>query len=186
MTNLFKTRCGYMLTYKGALQVELDEIFRGLEEAVYDLTNEQVWGFPLANHHNITTLFMHTIYSLDKFYCVYQGGTQILKEPNIKFNIWDNTPEQLRPMMVNLPTVGQMLDWLHCIRDETLKILDGLHEDDLLKFPPGEISKSNIEDGQTRLTVYMRGIGHAHGHIKQIWMLKGIMGHKSWPEQLWA
>ncbi|MFP4052744.1 MAG: hypothetical protein ACLFV7_02650, partial [Phycisphaerae bacterium] len=83
----------------GAVRVAMDEVLTALEESFHDLSDEQFWGFPLPDRHNIVSLVMHCLMNLNEYGVVAQGGRGVLEYED-RFEIWYHGPKELRPRMV--------------------------------------------------------------------------------------
>lgn len=82
---------------KRAIAIGLDECTTALEEAFYDLTDEQFWAFPLDSRHNIVTLAMHALENLDEYGLRCQGG-QSAVGPEQRFDVWSHSPAELHAL----------------------------------------------------------------------------------------
>ena len=172
--------------FKKAIAIGLDECMTALEESFYDLPDPHVWAYPLEGRHNITTIVMHALGNLDEYGLRCQGGKGVVEHEE-RFDMWAHSPQELRPMQADLPGVAEMAEKLHGLREAVFAVLDTTCEDDLLKARPGV--QWFAERGRTRADAYMRTIMHANCHIRQIWMLRGVMGltdTDGWPVQHWA
>lgn len=168
---------------KHAIYIGLDESFTSLEEAFYDLTDKQAWEFPLAERNNIAWIVMTTLQNLDDYANGAQVG-QTTYSHEWRWNLWNCAPEE-RPKPGDVfPTVSEMLALLGRIREAALANLESASEADLhSKRACGDGWPGNATDA------YMRTIYHALAHIRQIWLLRGVMGlinDVAWPRQHWA
>jgi len=171
---------------KGAIRIGLDECTTALEEALTGLTDEQAWGFPLPGRHNITTVVMHCLENLSNHGLYLQTGESLLEREE-RFDMWSHSPEQLRPMQYDLPSVSDMIEKLRELREATIIGLEAAGEEDLLG--PRTDSQWYADWERTSADAYMRTIMHTMAHVRQIWMLRGVMGltdEEGWPLQHWA
>ena len=172
--------------WKDAIRIALDEALTALEESFYDLTDEQVGAYPLPDRHNIATIAMHVLANLDEYAVVTQAGQRLLPYEE-RFDMWRHSPAEPRPLQTNFPSVREMVDHLHRIRDAAFAALDAATEDDL-RGPRAAVEWCRQHD-RTSGDAYLRTICHAHAHVRQIWMLRGVLGlsdRDGWPVQHWA
>ena len=173
-------------TLKQAIRIGLDEALTALAESFHDLTDERFWAFPLPGRHNVVTLVEHCIQCLDLYACEVQNG-KLTFEPEKRFDIWHHSAEELRPLMVDLPTVARQRRWLDVLREAILRTLDETADEDLLKPRPCWWFEEQPE--KVSADAYMRCICHTMAHVRQIWLMRGLMGltdQDGWPEQHWA
>jgi hypothetical protein len=157
-----------------------------LEEALTGLTDGQAWRFPLESRHNITTIVMHCLGNLSHYGLYLQTGESLLEHEE-RFDMWSHSPEELRPMQTDLPSVSEMIDKLHELREAILAGLEAAAEGDLLGARTD--SQWYRDWNRTSADAYMRTIMHTMAHVRQIWMLRGVMGltdEQGWPLQHWA
>jgi len=168
---------------KRAIFIGLDEAFTALEEAFDDLTDEQARAFPLAGRNNIAWIVMTTLQNFDE----YANGAQVgqLTFPHEwRWDLWNCKPEERPQPSDAFPAVAEMLALLGRIREAAMANLDSAGEDDLR----GKRACGDRWPGTTA-DAYMRTIHHALAHIRQIWLLRGVMGltdATAWPRQHWA
>ncbi len=178
--------CAADTDLKGAIAIGLDECTTALEEALTGLTDEQVWGFPLPERHNITTIAVHCIENWNEYGLAAQGAESVVTHDN-RFDMWGQSPREARPLQTDLPTVEEILSTLRAVRDAMKKALGELSVDDLRSRPGGHWWYD--DESHVRADAYMRTIMHCMGHVRQIWMLRGVMGltdEQGWPLQHWA
>ena len=171
---------------KHAIAIGLDEAMTALEEAFYDLTDEQVASFPLPDRHNITTMVMHCLKNLDEYGLHCQTGESVIAYEE-RFDMWSHPPQELHPLQKDLPTVREMVARLHALRDAIVEALDAATEEDLRR--PRDVTDWYAQWGRVSADAYMRTIMHTMAHVRQIWMLRGVMGltdRDGWPVQHWA
>ncbi|HUS92510.1 MAG TPA: DUF664 domain-containing protein [Phycisphaerae bacterium] len=174
-------------TFKKAIEIGLDEALTALEESFHDLSDEQVWGYPLPGRHNIGTIVMHLQRNLDEYTCRTQAGRYCLEHED-RFDVWGSTPEELRDKMHDLPTVEQVLQRHRTLREAAMANLAAASEDDLLG-PRVTDTFWWQEQKRTSADAYLRTIMHTMAHVRQIWLMRGAMGltdQHGWPEQHWA
>lgn len=171
---------------KGAIAILIDEAATALEESFHDLTDEQFWSFPLAGRHNIVTIVEHCIDSLDVYGCEVQAGEGVLAHEE-RFDIWHHSPEDVREKMTDLPSVEAVLERLRTVAAAAGKILAEQTAESLSAGRPG--TWWTDEFGKTAADAYMRVTMHFMAHVRQIWLMRGLMGltdKDGWPEQHWA
>jgi len=172
---------------KKAIAIGLDEAMTALEEAFYDLSEEQFWAFPLVGRHNIVTLAEHCLQCLDLYGCEVHGRA-LTFEPEQRFDIWHFSPEQLRAQMTDLPSVAAERERLAAVRAAVMGTLDAATPEDLARpHAPSWWFEENPD--RVRADAYLRAVFHTMAHIRQIWMLRGAMGltdADGWPVQHWA
>jgi hypothetical protein len=166
-----------------ALAALLTEALTALEESFYDLKDEQLWARPFAEKHTIGTMVMHLMETLDTYAVGFQTGRHSLTHEK-RFDIWD-LPEGARPEDSEpLPTVGEIVKRLSILRGDVEAAIRSATEQDLRGV-------RHCEDwwtkrGRTAADAYLRAIGHAMAHVRQIWLIRGTMGltdKDGWPNQ---
>ena len=172
---------------KKAIAIGLDEAITALEESICTLTDEQFWAFPLERRHNIVTLAEHCLQCLDLYGCEVHSRPLSFK-PEERFDIWNFSPEQLRPQMHDLPSVATECERLAAVRSAVLATLEEATPDDLARpYPKSWWFEENPT--RVRADAYLRATCHTIAHVRQIWMLRGAMGltdEDGWPVQHWA
>jgi len=174
---------------KDAIRVGLDEALTALEECFCDLADDQVWGFPLGERHNITTLVMHCLENLDIHTCRFQDGTRNV-EKDARFSIWSRPASEIQARQKGLPTVREMLHLVRGVRAAAEKALEPATDRDLLGARAGRDWCK--EHGRNAAEAYWRTICHTHAHVRQIWALRGVLkavaqtGNAGWPAQHYA
>lgn len=172
---------------KEALAIGLDEAFTALDESLHGLADEQFWGFPLEHRHNIVALADHCLQCLDLYGCEVHGQDRTF-EPEERFDIWQFSPEMLRPRMVDLPSVQEVRQRLDAVRQAVTGVLDRTSAEELGK---GNMASWWFEEqpDRVRADAFMRAVMHTMAHVRQIWHMRGLMGltdEHGWPEQHWA
>ena len=173
--------------FRAAIAAGLDEALTALEEAVYDLSDEQIAAFPLPDRHNIVTIVMHLFQNLDTYACSFQIGEFALEHDWERFDLWA-IGEQGRPRPSgDFPTTSDVIDRLHTLRDAATAALEQATDEDLRG--PRHADQHWLDAGKNAADAYMRTILHTMAHVRQIWFLRGVMGltdKDGWPEQHWA
>ena len=172
---------------KEAIQIGLDETFTALEEAVYDLSDEQVAAFPIPGRNNIAWIVMHVLINADEnavFTQTYvdddHPGKQSIPH-EWRWDLWQCRDDERPKPGDPFPSTRELLDKLAAVRDAAMEIIASAAESDL-RQPIREWWKAASDP-------YMRTIFHAMAHLRQIWLLRGALGltdGKSWPQQHWA
>ena len=172
---------------KKAVAICLDEAFTALEEALHGLSDDQFWAFPLENRHNIVTLAEHCLQCLDLYGCEVHGQ-KLIFEPEARFNIWRFSPQELRPQMTNLPSVAEERRRLAAVRTAVMGVLDRTTVEEL-GTPNASSWWFQEQPHKVRADAFIRAACHTMAHVRQIWLLRGLMGltdAAGWPEQHWA
>lgn len=168
---------------KAAIAIGLDDGFTALDEAFGDLSDEQAAGFPIAGRNNIAWIVMHCLDNLDEYAVSCPTGQRVYAG-EWRWDLWQCRPDERPKPGDTFPTVADMLDRLHAIRDraeQALRDLDAERLNAPFSYHP---NKSTLVD------FYMRTIWHTAAHTRQIWALRGVMGlvgsPRAWPQQHWA
>jgi len=175
--------CARDTDLKRAIFIGLDESFTALEEALYDLTDEQAWAFPLEGRNNIAWIVMTMLQNFDIYANGMQSGRMVFPY-EWRWDLWECKPEDRPKPGDAFPSVPEMLERLKRIRESAMAGLETASEDDLR----GRRACEAWWPG-TAADAYMRTIHHALAHIRQIWLLRGVMGltdAEAWPRQHWA
>jgi len=112
--------------------------------------------------------------------CLQTGESPLEHEE--RFDMWSHSPEQLRPMQKNLPSGPDMIEKLRELREAIIVGLEGASEEALLG--PRTKSRWYRDWNRTSADAYTRTIMHTMAHVRQIWMLRGVMGltdEQGWP-----
>ena len=172
---------------KKAIFIGLDEATTALEESFHDLTDGQFWSFQIEGRHNIVTLVEHCLDCLDLYCCEVQTGQKAI-DHETRFDIWHFSPGQLRDKMVNLPSVASVRKRLASLKAAALAGLETATEAELTG-PRNRQSWFWEKFHKTSADAYFRAIEHTNAHLRQIWLMRGLMGlmdRNGWPEQHWA
>ena len=166
---------------KGAIYIGLDEALTALEESVYDLNDEHIWAFPLPGENNIAWILMHSLQNLDEYADLAQGGEAVFAHEG-RWDLWQCADDE-RPVPGDaFPTQRECVDILAGVRAAAMERISAATRKDLRReFPDWQ--------NRTRADAYMRTIFHTMSHIRQIWLLRGVMGltgGKLLPQQHWA
>jgi hypothetical protein len=169
--------------FKDALTIGVDEALTALEESFCDLTDEQVWAFPIPGRNNIAWIVMHSLQNLDVYANAFQTGKKSF-EHEWRWNLWGCKPEERPKPGDQFPSQPQMMAILRAIREGATAGLAAASEGDLH-------GPRKAEDWwkRTSADAYMRTICHTMAHVRQIWLLRGALGltdGTSWPQQHWA
>ena len=170
---------------KQCLAIGLDEALTALEEAFCDLTDEQVWAVPCPGRHHIATIVMHLHHNMDVHACRLQTGELTLKHEE-RFDIWSRPDPDLPARKKAVPSVSTMLERHRALREAVLAGLERATVVDLLG--PGVAAETYWckEHRRTSADAYARTIWHTMTHVRQIWLLRGLMDltdKNGWPQQ---
>ena len=90
-------------------------------------------------------------------------------------------------MQKDLPGVAETIERLRGLRDAIMPGIESAREEDLRRARTD--SQWYRDWNRTSADAYMRTIMHTMAHVRQIWMLRGVMGltdEQGWPLQHWA
>ncbi len=172
---------------KKSMLMGLDECHLALRESYVNLTDGQFWRCPLSDHNNIVTIVMHCLQQHDDF----NGNLQVKRNVKGKykewhflkheerFNLWQLPAEQLPKSTDTFPTVEQVRLHHEEIHGHLVENINELPEDDFI---------SNSVGPWPRLCdIFFRATYHTNAHIRQIWLLQGLMDiTTTWPKQYYA
>jgi hypothetical protein len=166
---------------KQAIFIGLDESFTSLEECIRDLSDTQVWAFPIPGENNIAWIVMHCLDNLDDCANDHPTGHRVMPY-EWRWDLWDCKPEERPKPGDPFPSRNEMLDLLLRIQTAAFAALEKLDEPALTQPSIPNPTKHSLAD------FYLRTIYHTQCHIRQIWLLRGALGLASgpWPEQHWA
>lgn len=160
----------------------LDEVLLALSESLSGLNYDQLWSHPIPERHSIGTIAKHVLLALD----CYCGELQIGKmacEYEPAFQVYGMTVHEVEEQIRNRPGTQELLDQIETVSEH---VRSGIHDvaDTELR---GVRAAEEIcrEWNKNSLELYLRGIFHAHGHIRQIWLLRGALGLTSSVELQW-
>jgi hypothetical protein len=166
-----------------AIAIGLDEVLTALEETFYDLSDEQVWAFPIPGRNSIAWIVMHCLQNLDTYANAFQTGSVTFPHEK-RWDLWRCSDEERPKPGDPFPTRDEMMFILKAVRDAATKGIEAATDDDLR----GKRTAHDWWQG-TSADAYMRTIGNTTAHTRQIWLLRGALGltdGKSWPQQHWA
>jgi hypothetical protein len=87
-----------------------------------------------------------------------------------------------------MPTVEQARQRFGQLRAALRTVLEPLNEAALVSARPG-CWWFEENPGRTRADAYMRAVWHTMSHVRQIWLLRGLLGltdKAAWPHQQWG
>jgi len=170
-------------TLKGAIAIGLDEALTAIEESIHGLTDEQIWQRPLPERNSIAAIAMHCLVSINGWACCSQTGGSVFEDPP-RFDLgWFD--EMNGPAPGEYPDVQYLRELVGKLRRTAFAGLEAATEADLRG--PRACTDWWIETGRISADAYMRTIFHAMAHVRQIWLLHGLMGLADpWPRQHWA
>jgi len=171
-----------------AIWIGTNESLTALKESFYDLSDEQVWAFPLKGCNNIAWIVMHSLMNLDMYghytprYLTYagEGDHRIWAIDWRRCNNQFHMDNPAKPGDT-FPSVQEMLEAHGKVQTAIKQVLGALTSEALRR--PIKDWWSSASDS------YMRTIWHTATHIRQIWLLRGSLGWQegqSWPHQHWA
>ena len=162
-----------------AIRIGLDEALTALEEAFYDLNDEQIRSFPICGRNNIAWILMHALQNLDEYANALQSGRTAFTHED-RWDLWRCSPDERPTLGDPFPPQREMMEMLRAVRDAAMEEVANLGESRLAEAWYGQ---------RTRADAFMRTIYHTMAHVRQIWLLRGALGMtdgKSWPRQHWA
>lgn len=171
-----------------AIRIGMSESLTALRESFYDLSDEQVWAFPLKGRNNIAWIVMHSLMNLDMYghytprYSVYagEGDHRTWAIDWRRYNDQFQMGNRPKPGDA-FPSVREMLDTHGKVQTQIEEVLGALTSE-LLRRPIKDWWVSGSDS-------YMRTIWHTAAHVRQVWLLRGLLGWQegqSWPHQHWA
>jgi hypothetical protein len=172
---------------KAAIGIALDESLMALEECLGGLSDDQFWAYPLPDRQNIATLVEHSIQILDLFACEVQGSP-LTFVPSKRIAAAHRRPAEVRLPARDLPTVEQARQRLGQLRAALRAVLEPLNEA-VLRSARAGCWWFEENPGRTRADAYMRAVWHTMSHVRQIWLLRGLLGltdKAAWPHQHWG
>lgn len=164
-----------------AIMIGLDEALTALEEAFYDLSDDQLVAFPVPGRNNIAWILMHCLDNLDANAIGVQTGERRF-DPAAQWDLWRGSPRPRPYPGASFPSKAELLSLLHQITERVFEILDGVNAE----WPAEPLDLPLPK--RVRADFYMRTIYHTMSHIRQIWLLRGALGlaDDNWPRQYWA
>jgi hypothetical protein len=170
-------------TLKGALKLLLDESMTALQEAIAGLQDSDCWREITPGKHMIGTMFLHSLATLDVFGCGFLAGKEHYGVETW-YDMWENSPEDVKKLCKEFPSVEQLLERSQKIRETTGIALEAFDDSRLAKVV--ENQGWWTETGRNYVDGFIRVIGHVNSHVRQIWALRGLIGKvdpENWPEQ---
>jgi hypothetical protein len=163
---------------KGAIRVGLIDVFTALEEAFHDLSDEQIWAFPVPGQNNMAWIIMHCLQNLDDYANDAAGGARALESED-RWDLWLAAPDKYPKPGDDFPTQVEMVDMLIRVREAAMATLDALDEAALMARLMRHPIKKILAD------FYMRTIYHTIAHTRDLWLLRGALGLADgpWPQQ---
>ncbi|GAH75629.1 unnamed protein product, partial [marine sediment metagenome] len=171
----FEPKAAKVGSLKDSLAVGLDEALTALEESFYNLTDEQAWARPCRARHCITTIIMHVHHNTDINACQLQTG-KLMLEHYERFNIWFEPDPDHHTRQDDLPTVETMLERHRALVAAAKAGLEAASEEDLLGPRMSAGTDWCDRHGRNSAEAYARVIWHTMAHVRQIWLLRGVMG----------
>ena len=168
---------------KAVIITGLDKSLAALEDSFVGLADEQFWAFPLPRRNNIVTLVEHCIQILDMYACELQGEA-LTFEPEKRFDTFHFSPQDLRPLMHDLPTVELERRRIAQLRQHITAGLQCVIDADLIR-PRRGCWWFDENPGRVRSDAYMDCVWHTTAHVRQIWLMRGLMGvrdDQGWPQ----
>ncbi|MHB9026535.1 MAG: DinB family protein [Armatimonadota bacterium] len=169
-----------------SMRMGVDECLLALRESYADLSDEEFRCFPLPDRHNIVTLVMHCLQQLDE----YNGNLQFRRGDRLDYDDWHFTPREERFHLADVPSkrlpkpgddfpsVTQVLALHDKIRAAMLYNMAMIPEEEFL---------TPLHLWPRLCDIFFRATYHTNAHVRQIWLLRGLMGHSTtWPEQHYA
>jgi len=169
--------------------IGLDESLAALEEAFYDLSDEQIWAYPIQGRHNIATIVAHCLQNVDghvdwilsaHLSGKTSGGTCVFEHEE-RFELY-GLPEYKLPKPGDIfPRAEEMLETLENVVTRAMELVSKVEEGEFLE--PAPDYWPHLGDP------CFRAIYHTMAHVRQIWLLRGALGvadGRSWPRQHWA
>jgi hypothetical protein len=181
----FGVKAAKVGSLKDSLAVGLDEALTALEESFYDLTDEQVRARPCRARHCITTIVMHVQQNADFHACRLQTGKLALDHDK-QFDIWREPPPARPGQQEKMPTVAEMLERHRLLVAATKAGLEAASDADLLGPRQAAGTEWVDKHGRNAAEAYARVTWHIMAHVRQIWLIRGVMGltdKDGWPEQ---
>ena len=188
MTAEHKPKQAWDTGLKESVLMGLDEMLTAFKEAIYDLSNEAFWAYPIDGRHNIVTLTLHCLQQIDDFNGMLmhrlgkkaEHGYHFLQHEQ-RFGLWGVPEEKLPKPGDDFPTVKAVCEVLDKIANSLLENVGQLDEVDLIAPAPHRWPRV--------CDPFFRAIYHVAAHIRQIWLLRGALGltdGTAWPRQHWA
>lgn len=164
------------------LECMLDEVRLALRECMSGLTHDQLWSHPIPGRHSIGVITEHLLYALDSYCGELQTG-KMAYEHEPAFSVYGMTIEEIENGITNRFTAGEFFERIDRVCDSAVAGVHGISDSEMLG-PRHAFELSEVVD-RSGLEFCLGGIFHAHGHIRQIWLLRGAMGLTTEGEHQW-
>lgn len=167
------------MTRKEILLFQLREIRNEFADALADLTHEQMIADPLEGRNPIGWIVCHCINNFDFFLYQRQLNKSLVNasDERKKFARYaSNAPNQENspPDLTDLP------DAFDKVCETCIEVIESLDEEALNNLSP----YWHHENFESTSGNCVRVINHSNAHLRQIWMIRGTLGHKDhWPVQ---
>ena len=181
-----ESRMARNMDLKKSMLMGIDESLIALKESYCDLNDEEFRRFPLASHNNIVTIVMHCLQQHDDFNgnLQHKRGIKAKHEWHFlkheeRFGLWGLPEEKLPKPGDEFPSVAEVIRHHDAIHTNIIKNISELSEEDF--------TSSGVGPWPRLCDMFFRAVYHANSHIRQIWLLKGILKiDGSWPTQHYA
>jgi len=167
------------MTRKEILIFQLREARNEFLNALDDLTQEQLVARPIPERNNIGWIVCHCLHNFDFFLQQRQTNKSLMtkdgKYGKLAVYGWKPPAEDNPP-----PDFTGLSSALDEVFGACIDIIAGLEEEALDNLPPYWHHK-NFESTAGNC---VRVINHSNTHLRQIWLLRGVLGDKDhWPGQ---
>ena len=164
----------------------IDECHIALKESYCDLNDKQFRQFPVKKRNNIVSIVMHCLQQHDDFNgnLQYRRGMKAKYEWHFlkheeRFKLWGVPEEKLPKPGDKFPTVAEVMMNHEEVHRNIIKNISELTEEDF--------TSSGVGPWPRLCDIFFRAIYHTNSHVRQIWLLRGIMKVTGkWPEQHYA
>jgi len=169
------------------VHIALDEMLKALEECCRGLTHQQLWFDGLENRNRIGSILLHVQQNIDCHACWFQVGEWALAhdprfdfygKPALRFSEGDD-----------LPPAETLIERHRRLREKVFAGLAAAASDAELFTPrAAENQYWWQQHRRTSIDGYLRVVGHANAHIRQIWLMRGAMGARgpeAFPQQFY-
>ena len=172
---------------KKSMLMGLDECHIALKEAYSDLSDEAFWRHAVPGRHNIATIVMHVLQQHDDF----NGNLQHRLEKKAPIKAWHYMEHEVRFELWGLPAdkLPKPGDTFPSVR-EVLRIHEAIHRavvENIQEMSETDFVSSGVGQWPRLCDIFFRATYHTNAHIRQIWLIRGVMGLTDrWPEQHYA
>ena len=154
--------------------IALDEMLNALEECFGDLTPQQLWFQGPQNRNRVGSLLLHVQENIDCHACYFQIGEWALEHYG-RFDFHGKPPLRFQPGEA-LPAAAVLLERHKTLTQKVFAGLQAVGSDDVLYTPRyAEREYWWLQHRRTSVDAYLRVVGHANAHIRQIWLMRGRM-----------